>query len=162
MAHCRCSLSESSGGLPLEKLALSMSGESDLQRLAGSRESRANDDSGDGGPGACWSILNVPPVLCLFFPLNRLYLSASWSVCSSSLSFAASRSSSRERWWWVAVFTLRLNTSFILSIVFPKRPPSRLGSASLSRFSTRTLAMTVRSDGGVDASCRGGDGVVMG
>lgn len=55
MAHCRCSLSESSGGgLPLEKLALSMSGESDLQRLAGSEESLVQEDSPrEGGPGAC-------------------------------------------------------------------------------------------------------------
>lgn len=59
MAHCRCSLSESSGGgLPLEKLALSISGESDLHRFAGSDdESLVQDVSpGDGGPGACWSI----------------------------------------------------------------------------------------------------------
>lgn len=67
MAHCKCSVRESSGGLPLEKLALSISGESDLQRLAGRRVSRVKDDSGEGGPGACWSILNVPPALCLFF-----------------------------------------------------------------------------------------------
>lgn len=105
MAHCRCSFSESSGGLPLEKLALSMSGESDLQRLAGSSESRGKEDSGEGGPGACWSILNAPPVRCLFFPLSLLYLltSVSWSARSSSLSFAlSSLSSSREggRWWW--------------------------------------------------------------
>lgn len=40
MAHCRCSLRDSScGGDPEEKEALSMSGESDLQRLAGSDES---------------------------------------------------------------------------------------------------------------------------
>jgi len=72
MAHCRCSFRESSGGLPLEKLALSMSGESDLQRLAGSKESRVKEDSGEGGPGACWSILNVPAALCLFFSFRPL------------------------------------------------------------------------------------------
>lgn len=171
MAHCRCSFSESSGGLPLEKLALSMSGESDLQRLAGSKESRVKEDSGDGGPGACWSILNVPPALCRFFPLNLLYLltSVSWSVCSSPFSFAPSLSRSCGRWWCCVVLIPRLNTSISSSpcTALPKRPVSWLESvwvskASLSLFSTFTLAITVRSEGGFEASCLGGDGVVLG
>ncbi|KAG7269794.1 hypothetical protein CRUP_033840 [Coryphaenoides rupestris] len=81
MAHCRCSVSVSSGGLPLEKLALSMSGESDLQRLAGSSEeeeeqeagSRGGEASGEGGPGACWSVRNTEPGRCRWLlPLARL------------------------------------------------------------------------------------------
>ena len=74
MAHCRCSVSVSSGGLPLEKLALSMSGESDLQRLAGSEEgSRVGEASGEGGPGACWSMRYTAPGRCRWLlPLARL------------------------------------------------------------------------------------------
>lgn len=163
IAHCRCSFRESSGGLPLEKLALSMSGESDLQRLAGSKGSLVKEDSGEGGPGACWSILNVAPILCLFFPpaILNLPTSVSWSVCSSTLSFAPSFSRSCGTWWCV-VFIPRLKTSSTSFTALPKRllcwvVSGKVCKPSLPLFSTLTLAITVRSEEGDEASCLGGD-----
>lgn len=152
MAHCKCSFRESSGGLPLEKLALSISGESDLQRLAGSRGSRVKD-SGDGGPGACWSILNVPPALCLFFIFLYLLSPVSKSEWSPFRSLEQSMSESETLCF--EVFRPRLKTSSTRSspcIALSNRPTSLLlcTCSLLSLFSTFTLAMTVLSKGGED------------
>lgn len=154
IAHCKCSLRESSGGLPLEKLALSISGESDLQRLAGSRGSRVKD-SGDGGPGACWSILNVPPALCLFFIFLYLLSPVLKSVCSPCRSLEQSMSESETLFCEVLRFRLKTSsTRPSPCIALSNRPTSLLDSlwtcSLLSLFSTFTLAMTVLSKEGED------------
>lgn len=120
MAHCRCSFRPSSGGgLPLEKLALSMSmsGESDLQRLAGSEEEslggeqeREEDEEEEGGgPGACWSIRNAPLGRSRFLPPKRLcrgpimVASLSPSLSADAMASVSSLSSSwcgRRCLWW--------------------------------------------------------------
>lgn len=124
MAHCRCSFSESSGGgLPLEKLALSMSmsGESDLQRLAGSEESLGGEQEREedeeegweeaGGPGACWSIRKAPLGRSRFLPPPKrlcrgpiIAASLSPSLSADGMESVSSPSSSwwgrRCLWWW--------------------------------------------------------------